>query len=205
MSTRPPAIGVPRGQVLFRPQEECRGFVIVHQGSIKVSLTGESGREIVLYRVRPGEVCLQTFGCLVKGIAYSAEGVAETDLEIEVVPAGEFHRRVREDEQFRSQLFGAVATRFAELEQLVEDVALSSVEQRLARALLRLADGQRIVHATHEALATEIGSAREVVSRKLGSFARAGLAASERGHIRLLDSAGLEALAGQEAVAGTVE
>jgi len=186
---------VPRGTVLFRPEDACKGFVVVRSGTIKVSLTAENGREIVLYRVRPGEVCLQTFGCLVKGNAYSAEGVAESDIEIEIIPIGEFQRLIADDLPFRQKLFSAVAERFADLERLVEDVALSSIEERLARALLRLAGEGARVDATQEALATEIGSAREVVSRQLGLFARAGLVVSARGHIDLIDRAGIEALA----------
>lgn len=194
-ASAPAPMAIPRGTVLFRPEQACQGFVVVRSGSIKVSLTAENGREIVLYRVRPGEVCLQTFGCLVKGNAYSAEGLAESDLEIEVIPVGEFQRRIESDLAFRQQLFSAVAARFADLERLVEDVALSSIEERLARALLRLAgEGDRL-DATHEALATEIGSAREVVSRQLGLFARAGLIAATRGHVDLIDREGLQTLA----------
>ena len=189
------AMQVPAGTVLFRPDAECTGFVVVHRGSVKVSLTAENGREIVLYRVRPGGICLQTFGCLVNGSRYSAEGVAETDLELEVIPVGEFRRRVAEDAPFREQLFSAVAARFADLERLVEDVALSSVAERLARALLRLAGDGPGIDATHEALATEIGSARAVVSRQLGAFQRDGLIEITRGHITLRNRADLQALA----------
>lgn len=188
---------VPRGTTLFRPEQECSGFVVVRDGTIKVSLTAENGREIVLYRVRPGEVCLQTFGCLVNGSRYSAEGVAETDLALELVTAGQFQQRVAADPAFRQQLFSAVAARFADLERLVEDVALSSVEERLARALLRLADDAATVHATHEALAIEIGSARAVVSRQLGAFARERLIDMSRGHIELTARDRLKAIAGQ--------
>lgn len=188
-------MAVPRGTVLFRPEDACSGFVVVREGTIKVSLTAENGREIVLYRVRPGEICLQTFGCLVNHSAYSAEGVAESDLSLEVIPAGEFQRRVTADPDFRQRLFSAVAARFADLERLVEDVALSSIEERLARALLRLAEGGVMIDATHEALATEIGSARAVVSRQLGAFARDGLVTVERGHIALIDPDGLKQLA----------
>jgi len=195
MTVAAPGMTVPQGTVLFRPEDPCQGFVVVRSGAIKVSLTAENGREIVLYRVQPGEVCLQTFGCLVKGNAYSAEGMAETDLEIEVIPTGEFQRRVEQDAGFREQLFSAVAARFADLERLVEDVALSSIAERLARALLRLAGQKTVLHATQEGLATEIGSAREVVSRQLSLFARAGLIEASRGHIELRDRAGLEALA----------
>ena len=192
-TTRPAT--VPRGTVLFRPDDACAGFVVVREGSIKVSLTAENGREIVLYRVRPGEICLQTFGCLVGGSPYSAEGVAETDLSLEVIATAEFQRRVTADAAFREQLFSAVAARFADLERLVEDVALLSIEERLARALLRLAGTGRTISATHEALATEIGSARAVISRQLGAFARDGLVTAERGQIELLDRPALEALA----------
>lgn len=189
------AMQVPACTVLFRPDAECTGFVVVHGGSVKVSLTAENGREIVLYRVRPGGICLQTFGCLVNGSRYSAEGVAETDLELEVITVGEFRRRVAEDAPFREQLFSAVAARFADLERLVEDVALSSVAERLARALLRLAGDGPVIDATHEALATEIGSARAVVSRQLGAFQRDGLIEITRGHITLRNRADLQALA----------
>lgn len=188
-------VAIPRGTVLFRPDDACAGFVVVSAGTIKVSLTAENGREIVLYRVRPGEICLQTFGCLINHGAYSAEGIAETDLVLEIIPAGEFQRRVTAEPEFRQRLFSAVAARFADLERLVEDVALSSIEERLARALLRLAEGGVMVDATHEALATEIGSARAVVSRQLGAFARDGLVAVERGHIALVDPEGLKHLA----------
>ena len=77
---------VPAGTVLFRPQEPCRGFLALHTGTIKVSLTSASGREIVLYRVHPGEICLQTFACLAQDQTYAAEGVAEEDVEGVLAP-----------------------------------------------------------------------------------------------------------------------
>lgn len=196
--TTPLVHSVPRGQVLFRPGQPCTGFAVVHAGTLRVSLVGESGREIVLYRVAPGDICLQTFGCLVQGTDYAAQGVAETDMSIEIIPPDLFQQRVAADPAFRQQLFAAVAHRFADLERLVEDVALTGIPARLARALLRLADGGGRVAATQESLATEIGSAREVVSRHLASFARGGLIAVGRGEIHLLAPDGLRALVGAE-------
>ena len=99
------------------------------------------------------------------------------------------------DRAFREELFAAVAARFVDLERLVEDVALSSIAERLARALLRLADAGDEVAATHDALATEIGSARAVVSRQIADFQRRGLIAASRGCIRLVERAQLEELA----------
>ncbi len=185
-------VTVPAGTVLFRPEDACQGFVIVHQGSIRVVLTAENGREIVLYRVKPGDVCLQTFACLVEGREYSAEGIAETEVTAEIIPPAEFQRRISEDTGFRGQLFTAVAHRFGDLERLVEDVALTGVEARLARLLLRLADDDGRVVATHEALAAEAGSGRAVVTRQLGSFARDGLVRISRGQIEIVSKDALE-------------
>ena len=188
-------IGIKRGQVLFQPGQECAGFVVVHEGTVRVSLTAENGREIVLYRVRPGDICLQTFSALVHGAPYAADGVAETDLVIEILPPAAFQARVIEDNAFRARLFGAVADRFIDLERLVEDVALTGIPARLARALLRLADAKGVVTARHEVLATEVGTAREVISRQLAAFARDGLIIGTRGEIRLVSPDGLDGLA----------
>jgi CRP/FNR family transcriptional regulator len=185
----------PAGTVLFRAGDPCRGFVLLHEGSLRVTLTATNGREVVLYRVTPGEVCLQTFSCLIEGRDYSARGVAETDLLAEVVPSADFHRAMAGDEGFRARVFGAVAQRFADFERLVEDVALTGFAARLARALLRLAGDGDSVLATHEQLAAETASARAVVSRQLARFADDGLVQVQRGKIRLRDRDALARLA----------
>lgn len=183
------------GTVLFRPDDPCRGFVSVETGAIRVMLTAENGREIVLYRVQPGEICLQTFNCLIGDQPYSAEGVAEGDLKATIIPPEEFRRRIAEDAAFRDQIFSAVALRFSDLEQLVEDVALTGLSARLARLLLRRADPSGRVEATHLELAVEAGSGRAVVSRMLGHFADDALVSLTRGHIVIVDKAALERLA----------
>lgn len=183
------------GTILFRPEDECPGFVIVKAGSIRVSLTAANGREIVLYRVQSGDVCLQTFSCLIEGRVYSAEGVVETDLDAEVISPADFRAQLASDAEFRESVFHAIAHRFADFEQLVEDVALSGFDRRLARALLRLAGPHDVVQATHESLAVETGSGRAVVSRQLGEFSRQALVSLSRGEIRLQNRAGLEVLA----------
>lgn len=171
------------GDVLFRPDDPCRGFIALTRGAIKVALTSPTGREIVLYRVQPGEICLQTFSCLVQGKSYAAEGVAEDDVEAYVIPPGAFQHLMGESAAFRSAVLTSVAGRFSDFEHVVETLAFSGLEQRVASILLRLADDEGAVHATHEALAAEIGSAREAVSRQLGLFARQGLVALARGRV----------------------
>jgi CRP/FNR family transcriptional regulator len=185
-------LACPAGTVLFRPDDACSGFVVLREGSIRVSLTSAGGREIVLYRVRPGEICLQTFTCLAEGRTYSAEGIAETELKGEVIPPGEYERRMANDPDFRRTVFTAVAHRFADFEHLVESLASASIEARLAEALLALAGPGGVVNMTHDALASEIGSAREVVSRQLSRFERSGLVALARGKVTLLARSALE-------------
>lgn len=183
------------GDVLFRPEDPCAGFIALRSGVIRVGLTSSAGREIVLYRVRPGEICLQTFSCLIQTKAYAAEGTAEGAVEALLIPPGAFDALMREDGAFRGALLASVAARFADFEQVVEALAFSGLETRVASGLLRLADAEGVVRTTHEALAAEIGSAREAVSRQLGLFARQGLVALARGQVSIRHRDALSRLA----------
>jgi len=188
----------PAGTVLFRAGQDCPGFVRLHKGTIRVTLTAANGREVVLYRVTPGDVCLQTFACLTEGRSYSAEGVAESDIVGEIMPHAQFRQAMAEDSDFRAEVMQAVARRFADFQQLVEDVALTGFDARLARVLLRLAGDTDDITITHDALAAETASGRAFVSRRLGEFSRRGLVAPGRGKVTLLDRDGLERIAAEE-------
>lgn len=198
MSPRPRQLSLPKGARVFAPGDPCPGFLELKEGTIRVSLTSASGREVVLYRVRPGDVCLQTFSCLINRSAYRAEGLAETDISGAILPPALFHRRLAGDESFRAGVFASVAQRFGDFEQLVEDVALTGFDARLARVLLRLRDAENRVTATHEQLAVETASGRAFVSRRLAEFGRNGLVVAGRGFIDLADMDGLERIAADE-------
>jgi CRP-like cAMP-binding protein len=130
----------------------------VKSGSIRVTLVSEEGREVVLYRVRPGEICLQTFACLSRGATYAAEGVVETPVDGVLIPPAQFQKLVSESGAFRSAVFEAIAARFSEFEHVVETLAFTGIESRVASALLLLAGDGHLVTATHHDIATEIGS-----------------------------------------------
>ncbi len=193
--TEASSIVVPKGEILFRPGQPCPGFVVLTEGSIRVTLTGPSGREVVLYRVRPGEVCLQTLSCLINDQPYAAEGVAETDIAGQLVPANALHEKFSDDEAFRDLIMASVATRFAEYQQLVEDVALTGFDERLARVLLRMAGSSVLVEATHSALATETASGRAYVTRRLAEFAKKGWVEQKADGIAILNRRALEQVA----------
>ena len=178
---------IARGSVLFRPGDSARGFVIVLDGRIDVYLTGTTGREILLYAVEPGGSCVQTTLGLLGGDDYSAEALTATDCRIVLVPRDMFLALMDQSAAFRGFVFTAFAERMQGMMHVLERVAFIRVEARLAEA--------GAVRATHQELAARIGSAREVVSRRLEVFAREGWVETERGAVTLRDPQALRRLA----------
>ncbi len=182
------------GTVVFRPGQPTENFPIIISGRIGVYLTGATGRDILLYSVSPGETCVQTTLGLLGGDAYSAEALAETDIEAVIVSQELFEQLLAESAGFRSYVFGAFARRMQTVMRVLESVAFVRVEVRLAEALLERTDSQGRVIQTHQELATAIGSVREVVSRRLEHLAKHGLVELERGQICVVDRVGLRRL-----------
>lgn len=194
-------MAVPPGTVLFAEGAACEAYVLVLEGSVRVQKVSESGREIVLYRVERGQTCVLTTACLMTSADYSAEGVAETPVRAAVLSAPAFERLLDASPVFRRFVFTVYAGRIADLLMLIEEVAFGRIDVRLAQVLLGHARreagvGACTITATHQALATELGTAREVVSRQLKEFERRGWVALSRGRIDLRDPAALEGLGG---------
>lgn len=188
---------VPRGTVLFRPGQTASAFVVVLSGRIDVFLTGPTGREILLYSVEPGQSCVQTTLGLLGGEDYAGEAVAGEEADVVAIPRGLFLRLMDEAPPFRAFVFHAFGARMQDMLHLLERVAFQRVESRLAAALLALDQGGE-VRATQAELATRIGTAREVVSRRLDGFVRRGWVATDRGQVRLRDPLALRRLAEAE-------
>ena len=185
---------LPKGTALFHPGEAARGFAVVLSGRIEVFLIGPNGRDILLYAVEPGGTCVQTTLGLLGGEDYTGEALTATDCDLVLIPRETFLGLMDASAAFRAFVFAAFAARMQGMMHLLERVAFQRVESRLARALLDRATGGS-VRATHQELATAIGSAREVVSRRLDGFARRGLVATERGTVTIRDAVGLARLA----------
>lgn len=187
---------LPRGLDVFSHGERAHSFPVVLSGRIEVSLTGPSGREILLYSVEAGQSCIQTTLGLLGDEPYS--GVATTVAETEVIriPKPMFLRLMDSDPAFRGFVLRSFGQRMADLTRLLEAVAFGRIDARLAQVLLDLADGD-IVRATQSEIAARIGSAREVVSRKLDAFGKSGWVATERGEVHLRDLPALRRAAGQ--------
>lgn len=189
---------IPAGTVLFQDGSECSAYVLVIDGSIRVQKVSEGGREIVLYRVEAGQSCVLTTNCLIAREDYAAEGIAETDVRALVVPAATFRALLGKSEAFRDFVFAAYASRIADLLMLIEEVAFGRIDVRLAGWLRTRAvapdGGSREIRATHQDIATELGTAREVISRQLKEFERRGWVMLHRGRIEIKDCDGLASL-----------
>jgi len=182
---------VPAGTPMFGEGSPCRQFPLVLEGSIRVAKCSE-GRELQLYRVAPGESCVLTSGCLVGGRDYPATGVVERDARLVVLPKAVFDELMTAHEPFRHYVFSLFAERLADLMALVEAVAFHKLDRRLAAALLGRG---RVVSLTHQQLADELGSVREIVTRVLRGFADQGFIRSNRGAVEVLDAAALRRVA----------
>jgi CRP/FNR family transcriptional regulator len=187
-------IAAPEGTRLFGEGSSCQDYLFLLSGQVRVQKLSASGREIVLYRVEPGETCVVTTSCLMSGIDYDAEGIAETDITAEALPMASFRTLLSESANFRDFVFKAYGTRVSDLLMLIEEVAFGRIDQRLAACLLELGRGRTAVHATHQDLAVELGTAREVVSRQLKEFERRGWVRLGRGQVAIVRAEALESL-----------
>jgi len=187
---------VPAGGILFDARQPCRGFPLVLVGSVRVFKTAPNGREILLYRVEAGQSCILSGGCLLAHSDYSATAVAESAVELLSLPPALFHELMLQFEPFRRYVFGMYAERLGEVMELVEEVAFRRLDARLAQTLVRRGP---LIEGTQQALADELGSVREIVSRLLRSFEQRGWVRLERERITVLDPKALQALAAERA------
>jgi CRP/FNR family transcriptional regulator, anaerobic regulatory protein len=176
-------VNAPPGALLFDAGMACQALPLVLEGRIKVSKRAENGREIRLYSVRPGELCIITVSCLLGGDPYPATGVAETAVSALALPRALILRLVAEHPPFREMAFNLFAERLTGLMQLVEEVAFRKLDQRLAAWLLRRGP---LIAVSHQAVADELGSVREIVSRLLKQFEEEGSVRLGRERIEVL-------------------
>jgi CRP/FNR family transcriptional regulator len=185
---------VPAGAALFDEGAPCRGFPLVLGGEVRVARGAPQGRALELYRVAPGEVCVVSTSCLFGTRTMQAHGVAATATQLVLVDPPGFDRWCSHA-PFRSFVFGVFAERLADLMALVEAVAFQRLDQRLATALL---GHGAVLATTHQALAEELGTVREIVTRLLRRFERAGWLALGRERIELRDAVALRRVAAGE-------
>lgn len=184
-----------KGTHIFAPGTPPQSYLLLLAGDIRVSQVAGSGREIVLYRVQPGESCALTTACLLSDEAYQADAVAETDIEAVVIPRATFEVLIATSDVFRHFVLATFSRRITDLFKLVDEIAFQRMDVRLAHKLLEMAGSGATLHLTHQQIATELGTAREVVTRLVNEFQRRGWVQSTRGSLDLTNRTALLKLA----------
>lgn len=196
-----PELELPSGTRVFETGADCTAFPILLSGTVRVFRHLANGRRIELYRVTADQPCILSLGCMLGGGRYPANGVTHGPTRMVAMPAGLFNQCVAEHAGFRAAMFRALGDRLVHTMELVEEVVSLRLDVRLAAALLAHAErnlhsaGHGDVVATHQELADELGTVREMISRLLDDFAQQGLVVPGRGRIRIAEHDRLHALA----------
>lgn len=177
------------GSRLFASGDIAEYFVIVTSGQVKVQLSSRSGRDVILFRLSPGQCCALTTSCLLSNSPYYAEAIAETDLEILLINSSAFNEMLQSSPLLMQRLLGDLASRIAGLTSLVDRQVNRDLNFELEEFLSDNADSQGELRISHREIAQELGTAREVISRKLKELEKNGTVKLERGKIIMLDNA----------------
>ena len=177
-------VRIAAGTVLFDLDSPCTLFLLLAAGSVRVVKPSLSGREIVLYRLEPGDSCILTVSCMLGESKYPARGVTESEITAYIVTQQIFQRLLADSAPFRAFVFRYFSARISDLMQLVEEVAFGALDQRLANLLVEQGP---VLEITHQQIADELGTVREVVSRRLKLLEQQGLVRLKRGQVEVLD------------------
>jgi len=180
-------VHLPAGEAVFQRGDTCRNYMVVVDGCVRIQVLSTGGREVVLYRVGDGQSCVITTSCLISHEAYPAEGITERATDALIIPKELFNEALAHSESFRKFVFASQGQRLGDLIKRVEDVAFGRIDARLAKHLVdRCENEPGLITATHQQLASELGTAREVVSRQLKVFEKQAWIAVHRGSVEIL-------------------
>jgi CRP/FNR family transcriptional regulator len=186
------------GQNVHSADNECIGVLIVKSGELRTYILSEDGKDITLYRLGKGEICILSASCLLSNITFDVNIDAERDTEVLLIDSSLFSRLMEENVYVENFALRTAADRFSDVMWAMEQILFMSFDRRLAVFLLNeaAATGSDAISLTHEQIAKYMGSAREVVSRMLKYFQKESIVALSRGGVRILDKERLRKLSG---------
>lgn len=187
LATKANVMRVPSGARLFASGDVCENFVVIIEGTAKVQLCTRTGREVILFRLSSGQSCALTTSCILTESPYYAEGIAETDLQILTLPASEFVDCLKQEPQLFITLLSNYAQRIGELTGVIDRLMSRDLNAELKDLLLERSDSEGNVYLSHQMIADELASSREVMSRKLKTLEKAGRVSLSRGCVTLIN------------------
>ncbi len=178
---------------LFSGTASCNNFMLILEGTIRIYQTAEDGREITLYRVEAGELCILSLNSLLKNKSFNAIALTESDVTALVISSDSFKAIMNKIEAFRNYVISTLTERLCETIYLIQDTAFNNLNMRLACMLGSLFERNKgpVLKITHQELAFELGTTREVISRILKEFEKQNCVKLSRGSIELASADGL--------------
>lgn len=174
------------GTRLFASGDPCENFIFILSGSARIRLSLKTGREVTLFHLSAGQSCALTTSCLLTQSPYYAEGIAETDLEIITISAAEFDRIIEVSPRWSAALLHDYSRRIGGLIALVDSLSERDIDAKLDEFLHSRAASNDVIRLSHKAIAEELGTAREVISRKLKKLENNGVVKLSRGKIQVI-------------------
>ena len=197
-------VAVPKDTMICHSGQECNSLVIILEGQVKVFRPALNGHSITLYYVNESESCILTASCILNTMPFPAFAQSVTDVRGLAIPPEKVREWLSHEPLWQEYIFGLLAQRMASLIDLVNALAFQGLDERLASWILEqlppvlddpnAANQQSIIHTTHQSIAEELASSREVISRRLKEFEQQGWIALGRGFIQLIDRDSLKGL-----------
>ena len=178
---------IPKGRDVFIEGDHVDAIALLISGVVRVYKIGETGREITLYRFGNGESCILTANAILSQRSFPAVATVEQEAEAVMIPADTFRDWVRRYDIWREFVFELLSQRLSSVMAIVEEVAFRRMDVRLASLLNERSRRSDLIHITHQEIAAELGSSREVISRILEDFSAQGMVEVSRGIIKILD------------------
>jgi CRP/FNR family transcriptional regulator, anaerobic regulatory protein len=178
---------IPAGKQIYSEGDSCPVIAFVISGEIRVYKTGQTGREITLYEIGPGETCILNASCILSGTSYPANAVTLSDVTMLLIPSSDFRRLVDRHEEMRDFVFALLSRRLSGVMELVEEVAFGRMDERLLDYLIEKSENGKL-ETTHQKIANDLGTSREVVSRLLKDLERKQEVSLSRNSISLLNT-----------------
>jgi len=184
----------PPGTTLFSGNTSCNNFMLILDGSIRIYQTAEDGREKTLYRVEAGDLCILSLNSLLKNKSFNAIAISESSVKALVISSECFKLLINESETFRDYVLSTLTERLCETIYIIQDTAFNHLNMRLACMLGSLFERNRgaLLKITHQKIAHELGTTREVISRILKDFEKQNCIKLSRGQIELSSADGLQ-------------
>ena len=184
------------GELVYSKYKACSGIVLVLKGQLRSFMSSLTGKEITLFRLFENDLCILSSACVYQNLSYDISLQAEEDSSLIVIDGNFFKEVLEKNLSVQKFMLEITQSKLSEIMWVLEQVVFFSLEHRLSDYLINqhyLKDSIQI-HITHEAIANDLGSSREVISRILKRFEKDNLIEMRRGYIKIIDIKGLKSL-----------